>query len=183
MFLWPIALAALLIGIFFLYSHLTRDATPPITADPDTSVPDTHPDWETYMSASSTFKYPKDLGLTYVHATDWPPAVVMSSEEFSCTEAGVENESGGITVGTWLTPDQPACVTVRSEGAAGSTYRLYAYAIPQAEGQIIFTWGARFPQCMNYDDPQQSACKAEQESFDPDALIYAIYKTYKQVGD
>ena len=107
---------------------------------------------------------------TYVTAQDWPPHIQKTNDAFSCTVAGAESERAGQTalraIGNRL-----YCVTVVSEGAAGSTYRQYAYATAVGQGTQIAMFTFRFPQCMNYDEPKRSACQSEQAAFSADSLI------------
>ena len=70
-----------------------------------------------------------------------------------------------------LVDDREYCVTRSSEGAAGSTYRAYEYAFQFGTSTYRIAFTLRFPQCTNYDEPQQSACKAEQSSYDIDGLV------------
>ncbi len=102
-------------------------------------------------------------GLTtkYINAVDWPPQVQVVAGPFSCTEPKV------IAGRTY-------CVTKVSEGAAGSTYTQYAYALALGGQVKTFTFTLRFSQCANYDEPQKSECEAERASFDPDQWIDKI---------
>jgi hypothetical protein len=69
---------------------------------------------------------------------------------------------------------QTYCVTKQSEGAAGSVYTTYQYetALGDSIATVLFT--LRTPQCLNYDNPQQSACISEQTGFDVDVLADRI---------
>jgi hypothetical protein len=140
--------------------------------------------WKTSTDTAErvSFKYPEDLSTTYIHAVDWPPTVAVTDGPFSCTEAGSEIARAGKTELRRVV-DREYCVTKESEGAAGSTYTMYAYAFePQTGGNgsvVILTFTLRAPQCANYDDPQKSACEGERETFDIDGVVDRIASTLR----
>lgn len=110
------------------------------------------------------FMYPQKLPTAYITAQDWPPQVSLTAGElYSCAE---QDE---IMVG-----DRAFCVVKKSEGAAGSTYITYEYITAQGDFLARVKFTLRFPQCVNYDEPNQSACKNEQTSFDIDGLADRI---------
>lgn len=109
--------------------------------------------------------------LEYVSAVDWPPQTQIVPGPFSCIEAGEETARAGRTESRTI-DGRTYCVTRVSEGAAGSVYTQYAYATEAGNGEvIIYTWSSRAVQCVNYDEPQMSACQAEQDAFDPDRIM------------
>jgi hypothetical protein len=65
------------------------------------------------------------------------------------------------------------------EGAAGTMYTTYEYkfqsdylgSVIGGKKVVIFSFTLRFPTCENYDDPRQSACKAERSAFDIDGIV------------
>jgi hypothetical protein len=118
------------------------------------------------------FSYPNPLPTTYVTAVDWPPQVTVTTEPFDCK--ATPNANGGTIVDRRTIHDREYCVTVSGEGAAGSTFTKYTYSAK--EGDVVETvyFILRTPQCMNYDDPKQSDCNAEQAEFDVDALAARI---------
>ncbi len=121
------------------------------------------------------FLYLKTLPTAFISAQDWPPKVTLVSETFSCTDGERKNTDGLLakyeqhTVG-----DRVYCVTKETKGAARSTYITYEYTTTQGDfvAHVVFT--LRFPQCMNYNEPRQSACKTEQASYDIDGLVDRI---------
>lgn len=116
-------------------------------------------------------------GLQYVTAVDWPPQVQIVPGPFSCTEAGEETARAGRTESRAI-GGRTYCVTTVAEGAAGSVYTQYAYATEMESGEVvIYTWSSRAVQCANYDEPQMSACQAEQDSFDPDRVMAEFVAT------
>jgi len=165
-FLFAGAILGVVISLFALFS---RESIVPIDVFEE----------ETATSSSVTFQYPDTLGTSYISLTDWPPALQVLEEEFSCTEAGNETERAGQTERRTI-GGQEYCVTTVSEGAAGSIYRQYAYAFPLEAGTAIFTFSLRFPQCLNYDEPQQTACLAEEQNLQLDTLVDEMRATLER---
>jgi hypothetical protein len=128
------------------------------------------------------FSYPKPVPTTYVTTQYWPPVVTMTSEDFSCKEGSALNSDGKQaqfarkTIGGSL-----YCVATSAEGAAGSTYTSYEYATTQGDFLTKVSFTLRTPQCMNYDEPEQSACKTDQASFNVDALADRIASSLKML--
>ena len=125
-----------------------------------------------------SFKYPKDFGTPYITAQDWPPQMAIMDSPLACTEAGTPTARAGQTKMVNIN-NKPYCVTVEAEGAAGSTYRQYAYAREVGGRVVILTFTIREPQCANYDDIERAVCSADQSSFDLNGLIDQIFNTLK----
>lgn len=134
--------------------------------------------WVISQTEGRAFYYPPTLDTEYIQLTDWPPALQILEESFACTPAGEEIERAGktelITIG-----GRKYCRTTTLEGAAGSTYGLYAYAFPQGEATAILTFGLRFPECANYDKPQNLECQNERDTFDIDSVLDNIATSLK----
>ncbi len=109
------------------------------------------------------FMYPDTLPTTFISAAQWPPEVVLEGGDYSCAE---EQEL--------MIDDRAYCVVQTSEGAAGSMYTTYEYITAQGDFLARVKFTLKFPQCMNYPEPNQSACKAEQSSFDINGLADRI---------
>lgn len=128
------------------------------------------------------FSYPKPVPTTYVTTQYWPPLVTMTSEDFSCKEGSALNSEAKQsqfarkTIGGSL-----YCVATSVEGAAGSTYTSYEYETAQGDFLTKVSFTLRTPQCMNYDEPEQSACKTEQANFNIDALADRIASSLKML--
>ncbi|MFZ1987529.1 MAG: hypothetical protein WAV21_00645 [Minisyncoccia bacterium] len=136
------------------------------------------PAWELFTDETQkiSFKYPKELGTTYLHEVDWPPKVSIEKGSFTCTEAGTPTARAGKTEQKIIN-GHVYCLTTESEGAAGSTYVQYAYALAKDDTVAIFTFSLRFVQCANYDEPQKTTCEHERETFSVDGLIDQIAST------
>lgn len=120
--------------------------------------------------------YETALDTTYITTPDalWPPVVNRTEAGMVCE--GGENEvlENGETVAKDI-EGKAYCVTIASEGAAGSVYSTYIYKTEIEEGVTVETeFTLRFVQCDNYDDPEKTDCKKEQTEFNPDDLAYAI---------
>ena len=123
-------------------------------------------------------KYPETLGTTYINTVDWPPRLQYSTIKYNCNESGNEVAEGGITKQETIN-GHVYCVIKASEGAAGSTYTTFVYKYIHGDGTAFMTFVLRYPQCENYDDPQKSACKSEESSFDINKIIDQIVQTVK----
>lgn len=119
------------------------------------------------------------LDTDYVSPVDWPPLVrALPDEPYQCTQAGSEFQQGGETK-TLVFDGAEYCVTKVSEGAAGSQYTQYAY-LRDFDGElIVLSFSFRFVQCMNYDEPKQSECLHEQESFNITPIIHQFFSQLK----
>lgn len=142
-------------------------------------VPGTE-NWKTATDQQSglSFKYPEKLSTTYITTVDWPAELQMHTEPFACTEAGEETARAGKTEKR-MVDNRTYCVTVESEGAAGSIYNQYAYAFAHDNQTAILTFTLRAPQCANYDDPQKTACEQERSTFDLDSVVDKMAQTLK----
>lgn len=134
--------------------------------------------WKTFTDEIKgiTFRYPEELGTTYMRAYDWPPQVAVTNERFECVTAGSEIERAGRTE-LRKVDNRSYCVTKVSEGAAGSVYTQYAYAVDKGPQVWIFTATVRATQCGNYDEPYKTECEGERETFDFDSVMDKIIQT------
>lgn len=131
-------------------------------------------------SAGMQFMYPESLPTTFITATDWPPRVEFVAGKYSCKEGPLSASDGPITTLKKHTiGDREYCVATHSEGAAGSMYTNYEYTTLRGEAVVRVLFTLKFPQCLNYIEPNQSACKSEQNSFDIDGLADRIFHSIK----
>ncbi len=160
-----IALIALS-GVFYFLNH--RQAIPA--------------NWLTLTDEAGvyTFNFPQDFGRQYVTPVDWPPQInLLEGTSFNCTDgAGSIYAQAGETKSKIINGKE-YCVTVATEGAAGSIYNHYAYLTEHNDQVIGFIFTARLPQCVNYDEPRQGECKADQAAFNPDVIIGQIINSLK----
>ncbi len=119
----------------------------------------------TSSSNGITFQYPLKLPTTYISAQDWPPKVKIVNAPYSC----VEEEK---TINS-----HKYCVTVESEGAAGSTYTSYAYSLPLDDKTVTFNFTLKSVRCDNYNDPEKTECELERDGFDVDIFFDVIAST------
>ncbi len=117
-------------------------------------------------------KCPDEISLQtkYITAEKWPPNIEVTADKFSCKEGGSEIMISGQT--TKRTIDgREYCVSIASEGAAGSVYTSYIYATEKDGKLVTINFTLRAVQCANYDDPQKSECERERASFNPDGIV------------
>ncbi|MBI5530988.1 MAG: hypothetical protein HY918_05855 [Candidatus Doudnabacteria bacterium] len=143
--------------------------------------PVSEPSWQTFTDATTTssFQYPATLPTKYISATDWPPAVQILNQPFTCTQAGTSTSRAGQTVRKTVN-GHDYCITQVSEGAAGSIYNQYAYAFAQNNKTVILNFTLRMVQCLNYDDSQKTECEAERATFNIDDIMDRVAQTFKQ---
>jgi hypothetical protein len=144
---------------------------------PAQAVPE---DWMTFtdQNQSVSFQYPKDFGTVYEHPVDWPPIVAVSDGAWSCAPTPAEN-SFSERISEKIINNRVYCIEAKSEGAAGSIYTEYKYAGEISGKLIVTSFMVRAVQCTNYDEPKQSECVRERETFDLDAAIGRIMDTVK----
>lgn len=175
-----IVLAIVAAGGYYIIWSDTDTVESPAPAPEETGSTSTSPaqtGWTNYDGDGYHFQYPGNLGLTYVHATDWPPSVKVLDTEFACAPAGNEIAATGQTE-TVETAGRTFCRTKTSEGAAGSIYHAYDYVFAAGPGTVTLSFTVRMPQCANYDEPEATACATEQRAFDPDQLAASMADTF-----
>src|SRR5262245_45046126 len=138
-----------LAAIFFTVSGVFRTedttilvpsptSTTPVTGTA-TSSATSSTGWQTTEENGYTFEYPEGLGTAYIRVVDWPPQLEGTSTPFSCSESGDEITPAGKTelrtVGT-----HTYCVTISTEGAAGSIYTQHTYAFERGSEVLSFTF-------------------------------------------
>lgn len=139
-----------------------------------------HAGWLSTTTTDLAFQYPAQVGVeSFVQPSvpdGWPPQVSLAQGTFVC-EASESGARALVTVG-----NRTYCVQRESEGAAGSTYTTYTYSFPRDAGVVSLSFVIRSVQCLNYDEPQQSACQAAQAAFSADALADSIAQTVRFVA-
>jgi hypothetical protein len=154
----------------------------PAILTPTSTVPGA--DWKTGMEVTQkySFAYPVKPGTAYVSAAEWPPVLTMAAGmNFRCTGAGSEINVSGKTERATIN-GREYCVTRKSEGAAGSVYREYAYTFSNEKDLLTLSFAFRFPQCANYNQSDAAECVADQAALDIDALADQIAHTIHPVS-
>ncbi len=147
----------------------------------DCGVVDDTENWTNTNDSKSgiSFSYPSDFGTEFVRPQDWPPVLNIYNEVQSCTEAGSYIDQAGKTENI-IVGENNYCVTIKTEGAAGSIYTQYAFARVKNGKTEILAFSSRATQCGNYDDPQKSRCETERENFDVSKLVDKIFMTFNK---
>lgn len=156
-------------GIFYFYKSPKHAVTP-------TPTPDETLGWKSGTDNGVTFKYPEDLGTTYIKTQNWPPKVTVAEGPFTCTETGSQITENGQTVKKTI-GGRIYCITIQNEGAAGSTYTTYTYTTMLQNKLANFNFVLKAVQCGNYNDPEKSACEAERSAFDIDSTVNHIVQS------
>jgi hypothetical protein len=138
--------------------------------------------WVATTTMGVTFRYPETLDTKYVSLVVWPPQVQVIKGDFPCV-------ASTSTVETTTAPqkriinNREYCVVVMNEGAAGSTYRqhVYAFKLKNSTSTATLAFTLRYPQCLNYNDPERTACQTEQDAFSIDKTIDQIAQTVTQL--
>lgn len=125
------------------------------------------------------FKYPPNLGTTYLTPNNWPPRVTVRHDSFVCEEGERTIDGLPTLVQKRLIGNRTYCVQARNEGAAGSLYADYTYTTEKDEHAVDVVFTIRYPQCLNYDEPKKTECQGEREAFDLDGLVDRMVSTVK----
>lgn len=148
------------------------------TACPGAGSTDPTLGWKTSTNPTSgiTFKYPEALSYGYIHPVAWPPVVSVKSGVFLCKESGSEVIEKGKTQIQVIGGNQ-YCVTLKAEGAAGSTYTEYTYVFQKSGKIATVAFTLRAPQCGNYDEPKRGECTAEQTALNMGTIVNTMAGT------
>ncbi len=138
--------------------------------------------WKTFADSKAgiSFKYPEPLGTKYIQSQEWPPKAEISSEAFACKSGGKEIMEGGMTKEETIAGTR-FCITKMSEGAAGSIYTTYTYAMAFGTATARFSFVLRFPQCYNYDKSAETECLLEEKNFDINSLVGQIVESFAKI--
>lgn len=140
----------------------------------------------TWISSEPTdqdliYLYPEALPTSFITASEWPPTLEHTGGSYSCKETPAAPPAAAIE--KHMVGDREYCVTLSSEGAAGSTYRAYEYRFKFGEEAYRVAFTLRYPQCDNYDEPQRGACKSEQANFSVDGVVDRIGQSIQHVPE
>jgi hypothetical protein len=153
-------------------------STPPVPVSTSSTSSVETEGWVAALAATPAdvaFIYPETLATRFITPVNWPPSVTRTEGPFRCTEGG-EVTSDGLTMQftSKVIEGETYCIGTAAEGAAGSTYTTYQYATKRDDAVVTVAFTLRTPQCLNYDNPLQQECLAEQASFAVDALASRI---------
>lgn len=135
--------------------------------------------WNIYRTDDFEFRYPDKLDTQYIniYSFPWPPKISFKSIDpnFIC----VNNPNLKTALGYgWSKKIGNYCVTMGSEGAAGSSYRHYKYQLDKDNKQIILEFTLVYPNCGVYDLDIVNKCEEEERNFDPNVLVDQIISTF-----
>ncbi len=183
-FLTVIVCAAISIGVYGFLAQRNNAAHSPVV-NTNANIP---MGWKIAKNSSSdTFAYPETLGTKYIATVGWawPPATQgglnsnSGYQNFRCDDSVpiVEGESASDFYDPKQINGRSYCVAHDTEGAAGSIYHNYSYIWLGSDRNVTVTFALQYPQCANYNEPQRSECKVEENSFDVDNLADQIAQT------
>lgn len=125
-----------------------------------------------------------DLNTEYIASQDWKVIIVNEEEKyppkFKITEGQIDckitsSESDLLYETAKRSIDgRIYCIESLSEGAAGTIYTQYIYSTIKSGSLITVSCVIRYPQCMNYSEPQSTECENERETFDLEKIISYI---------
>jgi len=127
-----------------------------------------------------------DVNTEYIGSQDWKVNIVNEEEnyppKFKITEGQIDctitSSEGGLLTSTAKRRIDGRIYYIEStsEGAAGTIYRQYAYSTIKGGSLITVSCVIRYPQCINYCEPQRTECANERETFDLDKIVGYIVK-------
>jgi hypothetical protein len=130
-----------------------------------------------------------DLNTEYIGSQDWKVKIVNEEEKyppkFKISEGQIDckktsSESGlPFRIVKRKIEGRIYCIESLSEGAAGTIYTQYAYFTIKSGNLITVSCVIRYPQCINYSEPQRTECANERETFDLDKIIGHIVKNLR----
>lgn len=175
-----IILIIILVGLFVYFTKYKKVSINNMATE--NIINNMETEWTATGSNGYSFKYPEKIGTNYINTADWPPVLNMEDKTYNCTEGGTsQNDIAGKT-NKEIINGKEFCITRKSEGAAGSVYTNYTYTFAYENKTMIATFSLRAPQCMNYDNPQQTECINEEKSFDISHIIVKILATIQSTN-
>jgi hypothetical protein len=150
--------AGVVVGTGFFLTHIMRSE--PQSGDEASGI---------------SIEYPQELPTKYISPQDWPPQLQVLNEPFTCTNAGSPEARAGRSE-TRVINGRTYCVTEVVGAAAGSVYKMFAYATEKNSKTAILTFTIREVQCGNYDEPEKTACEKERKDFNLDQLVDQMFQ-------
>jgi len=131
-------------------------------------------------SSKYTYDYPEDFGSEYVSAVDWPPTLDIANGPVNCVETSGSADMGRITRKN--INNELVCLVVVQEGAAGSEYNRYFYAVEREKFVFVYGFTTQEVRCESYSDEQAQECAEVQSTFKPDDIAERMITTTKLNG-
>jgi hypothetical protein len=127
-----------------------------------------------------------DLNTEYIGSQEWkviivneeekyPPKFEITEGQIDCQKTSSESDLLFRTVKR-KNDGRIYCIESLSEGAVGTIYTQYTYSTIKSGSLIMVSCVIRYPQCINYSEPQRTECANERETFDLDKIISHIVK-------
>lgn len=134
-------------GVNPLYQPQDQVVNPPVQNPTPTNISTTLPQ---YISGQS----------------GWPPVIQNSTNTYSCMITSSAGQDGPAPTTTEkVINGKTYCIKVMMEAAAGSRYGTYTYTTANGSGTKTTNFTLRWPNCDNYDDPENTQCKTNQNTF------------------
>lgn len=134
---------------------------------------------KTFVGNNIEFQYPNVLPTIYIRAQEWPPTVTAKPAMFTCVGEPASTSTLEVTATERTIGERRYCVKESVGAAAGSAYTTYSYSTIKNSRLVTLGFTLQFPQCANYDVPQQTACAIERQAFNPDSLVEPIVASLK----
>lgn len=156
----------IILGIFILtnYKFKQNNQVKPDVPSTLTPTPTLTPinNWKKFTdpTLNISFRYPENLQTKYIRTQEWPPKISSSTDNFSCKNASLKTINGS-----------GYCVESKNEAAAGTVYTDYTYSFEKNNKLFKLQFTLAFPQCANYESPQNAECEKERQTFDIDTLV------------
>jgi hypothetical protein len=125
------------------------------------------------------YQYAPTLPTTYIQTQDWPPTVTAKAASFTCVGEPASTTTYEVVASERTISERRYCVKTSIGAAAGSTYTTYGYSTLKNSRLVTIGFTLRATQCANYEEPQQAACTAERQAFNPDSLVESIVASLK----
>lgn len=141
-------------------------------------------DWLTFNDQVNnvTFRYPKTLGKKYISEQEWPPKLSISRAAYDCQAGDASSSLPNQTIERQIN-QRTYCISMTNDAAAGTVYGSYTYTTVWQDKLLAMTFVLRYPQCLNYEEPNQTECVDERQNFDIDGLMDQIVSSVAILSD
>ena len=138
-------------------------------------------EWTTATSTDGVeFQYPESLTTQFILPQNWPPTLSVQNGNLKCMEGTIDGVSGQpMQTKKIQIEDREYCLATSSDPALGIVYVHMVYATLYGGKVVQADFTLRYPECMNYKEPNRSACTKEQGSFDINGVVDRIVQSVK----